>query len=89
MGKICGDGALGKVLVEIQKNQGETPAKNRDAHLGSRPGLVKIKTNEQFRMLEVVGLSIQVIFALSIATWFSRDDYLTKTSPFLGCICSM
>lgn len=29
-------------------------------------GLVKIKTNEQFRMLEVVGLSIQVIFALSI-----------------------
>jgi len=34
-----------------------------------RPGLVKIKTNEQFRLLEVVGLSIQVIFALSIATW--------------------
>lgn len=29
-------------------------------------GLVKIKTNEQFRLLEVVGLSIQVIFALSI-----------------------
>lgn len=35
-----------------------------------RPGLVKIKTNEQFRLLEVVGLSIQVIFALSIATWW-------------------
>eukprot|EP00435_Cladocopium_sp_Y103_P034311 s535_g8.t2 len=29
-------------------------------------GLVKIKTHEEFRVLEIVGLSIQVIFALSI-----------------------
>ena len=94
---------LPSTQVEMGKN-GEGPGKGwnpsrKPAGLSSelhgmimrvhRPGLVKIKTKEQFRLLEVVGLSIQVIFALSIATWWKGMKILVISHVIFWIPCEI